>query len=154
MHHKTKEAAIAKMKKADPNISEEAIAATLELMENMAGALPAVATAPSEQIIPKAPMIKADMWRGTLMMIKDKSIPQTGQRQITKMQFQYIDAKPKRSGIVTTQDRLDDWNQSHFSARMQVTDMLLPAGQKLDMIFTLNEDSEKWEISTRKLETA
>lgn len=153
MHHKTRESAITKMKRVDPNISDAAIEATLELMEKMnTGTEPEL---PKEES--KTVMKKYDMWRGELVMIKDRRIPGTGGRESTHMQFRITATKPKRTGIplpMTGNASAENWNRTHFTVQQQVTDMLFLEGMKGIIDFKLNDDTEKWDMTIKELETA
>ena len=96
-----------------------------------------------------------DKWAGELTVIKDRRIPgYTSQREITEMQFQVTSNRPNLTNIRVTPQRASDWNSSHYTARRQSTEMLFPAGEKLDMRFKLNDETETWDIVSTPLQTA
>lgn len=159
MHHKTREAAITKMKKADPDISDAALEATLELMEKVASPNadldPESVTRPAANA-PQSPMVvmkRYDIWRGEFALSSPKTIPGTGQTIFRRVQFQFTDPKPKKSVSVTEKDA-ELWNSTRFTARKQATELLFPAGKKLDYWWIYNEETEKHEFVAKELEIA
>jgi hypothetical protein len=153
LHHTQKKAAIKKMKEADPNISDAAIEASLELMDKMStGTQPEL---PKEEF--KTVMKKYDMWRGQLVMIKDRKVPGTGGRESTHMQFRITASKPKKTGIplpLSGPHAAEYQNMTRFTIQQQETDMLFIEGTKGIIDFKLNDDTEKWDMTIRELETA
>jgi hypothetical protein len=112
-----------------------------------------------EQLKPKAapaPVVEMkgfDIWQGNLVVLKQKKHLATGQSYVTKMQFQFTGSKPKKS-VTVPQKVADFWNDTHFTARFQSTDLLFPAGVKKDIYWDLDEENEAWIRTEKELETA
>jgi hypothetical protein len=81
---------------------------------------------------PVVEMKRFDIWQGNLVVLKQKKHPATGQSYVTKMQFQFTGSKPSKS-VSVPQKVADFWNDTHFTARFQSTDLLFPAGVKKDI---------------------
>jgi hypothetical protein len=102
---------------------------------------------------PVVEMLRFDIWRGDLVVLKQKMNRLTGQSYVTKMQFQITGKKPSKS-VSVTQKQADFWNETHWTARAQSTDLLFPAGVKYDIYWDFDEENETWTKTEKELETA
>jgi len=102
---------------------------------------------------PKVEMLRYDVLKGTLVVIKQKRFPGTGQTYVTEMQFQITDDKPKRSCTVPPKVA-EFWNSTHFTARFQSTELMFPAGKKLDYWWIYNEGTEDFNFIVKEFEEA
>lgn len=182
MHHKTREAAVKKMKEQNPNITDAEITMELNKMEDNGkvndeteeaaapdelkiakariAELEAKLATPASTIAnvvgtPTAPVVmkRYDMWKGEFVLSSPKTLPGTGQTLYRRVQFQFTDSKPKKSVSVTEKDA-ELWNSTRFTVRKQTTELLFPAGKKLDYWWIYNEETETHEFVAKELETA
>jgi hypothetical protein len=99
-------------------------------------------------------MKKYDLWKGEFIVLKDRRIPGTGQREVTKVQFRITGGQPKRSGQTMEPAKAEFWNKTHFTAKKQDSDMWFPEGEKFYIIYTLNDDTEQFDMTTEPMNIA
>lgn len=176
MHHKTKEAAIKKLKLDNPGITDDEIQVHLEAMETpeevnplpgkpggeLAAALARIRELESKLPAPQshinhealAKMKKYDRWRGMWVSHKEERIPGTVNKLITEWIFETLDVKPLGTGIPLHFKDYKLFNDTHFMAKGKTpTEILYPAGTKEEVVFYIDDDG-KWQQRIHKHEMA
>lgn len=168
MHHKTRDSTIKKysdqtpdftgvlwqkIKSENPDFTDDDLHTIIEGIRGLKET-PKIKTM-IEQLsdMPKAEMLRYDLLKGFLTVMKQKKIPGTGQTQVTEVRFEISDPKPVQSQSMPAA-QAEFFNQNRFTARYQPSQLYFPAGQKLDYWWKYNEDTEVFDFIVKELATA
>lgn len=145
MHHKTREAAVKKMKEQNPNITDAEITLELNKMEDngkvnddITEATKAIAdTYTSGRVAPPGKKLY-DKWRGQWRAIQKIKDAFSNAEKVVKWQFEYLESKPNKTGIPMSTGEADIFNTTRKMAVANVaTEQLTIHGTKPDVFYDL-----------------
>jgi hypothetical protein len=149
MHHKTREAAVKRMKEANPHITDAEILIELNKMEpgpkiddEIGEATKAIAgeTYPSGRVSPPGKKLY-DKWRGQWKAVQKVKNPFGNEEKIVKWQFEYLESKPNRTGIPLTVGEAEIFNNTRKMPVAGVpTEQVAIHGTKPDIFYDLTAE--------------
>jgi hypothetical protein len=106
-----------------------------------------------DKLRPVVEMRRYDLWRGDLVVLKQKMHKLTGQSYVTKMRFEFTGRKPVRSATMPPKTA-EFWNDTHWTARHQSTDLFFPEGVRYNIEWNFSEETEEWVKTETEFEAA